>query len=50
LIRTLLTERATRADITGIEEPHACERESLVDEPADEASEKGVEGSLLGNL
>ena len=50
LIRTLLTERTTRADIASIEEPHARERESFIDEAADEALENGVEGSLLGNL
>ena len=50
LIRTLLAERTTRADIASIEEPHARERESFIDEAADEALENGVEGSLLGNL
>jgi hypothetical protein len=49
-IRTLLTERATRADIASIEEPHASERESFIDEAADETLENCVEGSLLGNL
>ncbi len=49
-IRTLLTERATRADIASIEEPHARKRESFIDEAADEALENRVEGSLLGNL
>jgi hypothetical protein len=49
-IRTLLAERATRADITDIEEPDAREGESLLDEPANEPLENGVERSLLGNL
>jgi hypothetical protein len=49
-IRTLLSERATRADIASIEEPHARKRESFIDEAADEALENRAEGSLLGNL
>jgi hypothetical protein len=48
LIAAFIAQRAGLADVAAIEEPHACERNSFIDESLNEALEDNVWRSFLG--
>jgi hypothetical protein len=47
-VRAFVAKRTGGTNVTGIEQPHARERQSLVDESLDEELEQDIERSLLG--